>query len=91
MKFRYNIIKIERKSVIRGCMTTNLKELRKSKGFSQKELGNILNVTERAIYNYERGIRQIIIKQVLLLTELYQESEKDIILAQINSSVRPIK
>lgn len=40
-------------------MITNLKELRKSKGFSQKELGNILNVTERAIYNYEKGIRKV--------------------------------
>lgn len=35
-----------------------LRDLRKKKGLSQKELGKILNVTSQAIANYECGKRQ---------------------------------
>ena len=72
-------------------MKETLSTLRNNVRLTIKDVAKALNVSERAVYNYEKGVRQINIKQVLLLAELYQESEKDIILAQINSSVRPIK
>lgn len=36
---------------------TKLKEVRKEKGFTQKELGNIVGVSEVMIGQYERGVR----------------------------------
>ena len=43
-----------------------LRELRKKKNLSQKQLGKILNVTSQAIGNYEKGKR---FSQVLFAEE----------------------
>lgn len=32
-----------------------LKELRKEKGFTQKQLSQVLNISEDSIYNWEKG------------------------------------
>lgn len=36
-----------------------IKELRKEKGITQKELGEKLNITDKAISKWERGISHI--------------------------------
>jgi transcriptional regulator with XRE-family HTH domain len=37
----------------------NLRHLRKQKGFTQEQFGNLFNLTKSAIVNYETGIRKI--------------------------------
>lgn len=63
----------------------NLKRLRCAAGLSRKEVAERLNVTERAIYNYEKGIRHINLEQVLILSDLFKCSTREIIEAQLNS------
>ena len=46
-----------------------------------------LNVAVSSCYNYEQGTRQIDIKQVLILAELFDCSEKEIIESAINSRI----
>ncbi len=62
-----------------------LKEIRMSTGKTIKEAANALRVSERSLYAYESGTRQIDIIQTLILAELYDCSEREIIEAQINS------
>lgn len=66
-------------------MNETLKDLRRSAKKSVGEVAEALGVTERAVYNYERGIREIDIRQVLVLAELYDYSEREVIEAQIKS------
>lgn len=66
-------------------MNETLKELRLQAKKTCAEVAQALGVTDRAIYNYESGIRQINISQVLILAELYDVSEKEVIQAQLNS------
>ena len=63
----------------------DLKRLRDAAGLSRKEVAEHLNVTERAIYNYEKGIRHINLEQVLILSDLFECSAREIIEAQLNS------
>ena len=46
-----------------------LRELRALNKKSVAEVANALGVTERAIYNYEQGIRSINLEQVLILAK----------------------
>lgn len=62
-----------------------LKELRQQNKKTVQEVAQVLGVTVTAVYHYERGLRQIGLKQVLVLSNLYQESAEDIINAQLNS------
>ena len=62
-----------------------LRELRALNKKSVAEVANALGVTERAIYNYEKGSRQIGVEQVLTLATLFEVSEREVIDAQINS------
>ena len=62
-----------------------LRELRALNKKSVAEVANALGVTERAIYNYEQGIRSINLEQVLILAKLFDISEKAVIEAQLNS------
>ena len=64
-----------------------LKEIRISAGKTIKETADALNVAVSSCYNYEQGIRQIDIKQVLILAELFDCSEKEIIESAINSRI----
>ena len=66
-------------------MNETLKELRLQAKKTCAEVAQALGVTDRAIYNYESGIRQINISHVLILAELYDVSEKEVIQAQLNS------
>lgn len=66
-------------------MNETLKELRLQAKKTCAEVAQALGLTDRAIYNYESGIRQINISQVLILAELYDVSEKEVIQAQLNS------
>ena len=62
-----------------------LKTLREQNNKTCAEVAQALNVTVRAIFNYEYGLRQINIRQVLILAKIYETSAEDIILAQLNS------
>ena len=62
-----------------------LKELRRQSGKTAKEVADKLGVTERAVYNYESGTREIRLQHVLILAELYDCTEREVIEAQLNS------
>ncbi len=62
-----------------------LRDLRKQAGLSVAEVAKALGVHPRTVGKYEEGVREICIRQVLTLSELYDYSAEDIISAQINS------
>ena len=62
-----------------------LRELREENKKSRAEVAKALGVTVNAVTNYEIGIRQIDIKQVLTLAKLYDCSAEEIIDAALNS------
>ena len=62
-----------------------LRELRKTNKKTLAEVANVLGVAVSTVSNYEQGIRQINIKQVLILAELYDERAETIIISQLNS------
>lgn len=62
-----------------------LKNLREQANLSVKKTAEYLNVSQNAIYNYESGIRQINIQQVLKLSQLFDVTAEEIIQAQLNS------
>ena len=62
-----------------------LKELRQQSEKTAAEVATALGVERTAITNYENGIRSIGIKQVLILAELYDVSEREIIEAQLQT------
>ncbi len=62
-----------------------LKELRQQSGKTAAEVAAALGVTEQAIRHYENGLRSIGLRQVLVLAELYDVSEREIIEAQMFS------
>ena len=62
-----------------------LRDLRIQSKKSPSEVAKALNVSIRAIYNYEYGIRQISLNQVISLSKLFEVSAEEIITAQLNS------
>lgn len=62
-----------------------LKELRLQSKKTAAEVAAVLGVAVSTLYNYEQGVREIGIRQVKLLTELYDVSEREIIEAQLES------
>lgn len=62
-----------------------LRELRLQSKKTAAEVAAILGVTRNAVSNYEQGIRQIDLRQVLALAELYDVTEREVIEAQIGS------
>ena len=62
-----------------------LKDLREQAGLSVKEVAARLHIATSSYYNYEQGIREIGISQVLILAELFSTTEKEVIEAQLNS------
>ena len=64
-------------------MNETLKDLRRSAKKSVGEVAEALGVTDKAVYNYENGLRCIDIRQVLVLAELYDCTEREVIEAQI--------
>lgn len=66
-------------------MSIDIRELRKINKKTLAEVANALGVAVSTVSNYEQGIRQINIKQVLMLAELYDERAETIIISQLNS------
>lgn len=62
-----------------------LRDLRLQANKTCAEVAQALGVTVRTINRYEQGTRQIDISQVLVLSELLDCSEREIIIAQLNS------
>lgn len=62
-----------------------LRELRLQSKKTAAEVAAVLGVTRNAVSNYEQGIRQIDVRQVLALAELYDVTEREVIEAQIES------
>lgn len=62
-----------------------LKDLRKQSKKTLAEVADVLGVTVRAVLRYENGTRQMSLSQILLLAKFYECSERNIILAQLNS------
>ena len=62
-----------------------LKELRQQSGKTAAEVATALGVAVSTLYNYEQGIREIGIEQVLILANLFDTAECDVIKAQLQS------
>ena len=62
----------------------NLRDLRLQNKKTCAEVAQTLNVTIRTVNRYEQGTRQIDISQVLILSDLYDCTEREIIEAQLN-------
>lgn len=63
-----------------------LRELRTQAGKTAKEVADKLGVSVRALYNYEVGTREIGLAHVLILAELYDCTEREIIVGQLRVS-----
>ncbi len=50
----------------------NLKNLRKSKGYTQKELANKLGIADSTLAHYETGIRKISLEMFLKILDVCQ-------------------
>ena len=66
-------------------MSETLKDLRLQNKKTCAEVAQALNVTKNAVSNYESGIRNISLEQVVTLARLYDCSEREIIDASLNS------
>lgn len=53
---------------------TRLKDLREDKDLKQKEIANILGIDQRQYSLYERGIRSLLLNQLITLAEFYNTS-----------------
>ena len=62
-----------------------LRELREQNKKTPAEIAEALGVSKWAVFKYECGNREINIRQVLILSDLYEVSAEEIIRAQINS------
>lgn len=70
-------------------MAETLRDLRLQNKKTCAEVAQALNVTYRAVCNYEAGIRRISLEQVIELANLYDCSEREIIEAVFNSQKSP--
>ncbi len=66
-------------------MAETLRDLRLQNKKTCAEVAQALNVTKNAVSNYESGIRNISLEQVVALARLYDCSEREIIDAALNS------
>ncbi len=62
-----------------------LRDLRMSNEKTAAEVATVLGVAISSYYNYEHGVREINIRQALVLAKYYECSAEDVIEAQINS------
>lgn len=70
-------------------MSESLRDLRVNAGKTVKETATALNVSERSVYAYEDGTRQINIEQVVKLAILFDCTEREVIDAALNSLKTP--
>lgn len=66
-------------------MEETLRDLRLQSKKTCAEVAQALGIVERAYYRYEQGTRRISLEQVLILSELYDVSEREVIQSQLNS------
>lgn len=66
-------------------MEQTLRDLRRASKKTAAEVAEILGVTINAVSNYECGIRSVDIEQVLILAQLYDVTEREVIMAQLES------
>lgn len=66
-------------------MAETLRDLRLQNKKTCAEVAQALNVTKNAVSNYESGIRNISLEQIIGLANLYGCSEREIIDAALNS------
>ena len=62
-----------------------LRELREQNKNTAAEDAEVLGVSKWSVFKYESGEREINIKQVLILAQLFDVSAEEIIKAQLNS------
>lgn len=62
-----------------------LRDLRLQSGMTVRKIAEKLQIAPTTYYSYEQGTREIRISQVLVLSELFDVSEREVIEAQINS------
>lgn len=69
-----------------------IKALRKTKGISQSELGEVLNVTQNAVSLIEKGITNISATQIKKLSEFFEVSADYIVFGIENKKdIEPIE
>ena len=57
----------------------NIKECRISKGYTQAEIANILNIKQSSYSNKELGRREFTIEEIKLLKELFKVTYDDLL------------
>ena len=62
-----------------------LRDVRKQNKKTVAEIAKVLNVTDRAVLNYEQGIRRIGLEEILALSKVFDCTAEEIILAQLKS------
>lgn len=56
----------------------NLKEARKDKGYTQKEVASLLRMTQQQYSRFENGVFELNYEQILRLCELYEITPNDL-------------
>lgn len=56
----------------------NLKEARKDKGLTQKEVATLLKMTQQQYSRFENGVFELNYGQILTLCELYEITPNDL-------------
>ncbi len=59
---------------------SNLKQARKDKGLTQKEVAKIFNMTQQQYSRFENGVFELNYSQILDLCELYDITPNDLFL-----------
>ena len=56
----------------------NLKQARKDKGLTQKEVASLLKMTQQQYSRFENGVFQLNYEQILALCEIYEITPNEI-------------
>jgi len=64
---------------------TIISKLRKEKGITQKDLADILNISDKAISRWERGTSQPNLEMIFQISKYFNVSFNDLITARISS------
>lgn len=56
----------------------NIKQARKEKGYTQKEIASILRMTQQQYSRFENGIFELNYEQILTLCKLYDITPNDV-------------
>ena len=56
----------------------NLKQARKDKGYTQKEIASILRMTQQQYSRFENGVFELNYEQILTLCKIYDITPNDV-------------